>query len=79
MPDVSAAAIEEALAVVADAAGRAGVVAIVGTERPTPAGREIVSIVFGADGRRLGEQVKTQIDPGEERDYVAGSGRRVFT
>ena len=79
VPDVSAEAIEEALAVVADAAGRAGVVAIVGTERPTPAGREIVSIVFGADGRRLGEQVKTQIDPGEERDYIPGSGRRVFT
>lgn len=23
--------------------------------------------------------MKTQIDPSEERDYVAGSGRRVFT
>jgi predicted amidohydrolase len=48
-------------------------------ERPTPAGREIVSIVIGADGSRLGEQVKTQIDPSEERWYVAGAGRRVFT
>jgi len=48
-------------------------------ERPTPAGREIVSVVFGADGTRLGEQVKTQIDPSEEAHYVAGSGRRVFT
>ena len=78
VPDVSAAEIEAALAVVGDAARRAGIAAIVGTERPTPAGREIVSIVVGADGTRLGEQVKTQIDPGEERDYVAGEGRRIF-
>lgn len=76
--DVTAAAIEEALAVVAKASGRAGVVAIVGAERPTSAGREIVSVVVGADGERIGEQVKTQIDPGEERDYVPGHGRRVF-
>jgi predicted amidohydrolase len=79
VPDVRGAAIDEALAVVAEAAGRAGVVTIVGAERPTPAGREIVSTVFGADGSRLGEQAKTQIDPSEERWYVAGRGRRVFT
>ena len=28
---------------------------------------------------RLGTQAKTQIDPSEEPDYVAGSGRRTFT
>jgi predicted amidohydrolase len=44
-----------------------------------PAGREIASIVFGADGLRLGEQAKTQIDPTEEVHYVPGAGRRVFT
>ena len=52
---------------------------IVGTERPTAAGREIVCVVLGADGSRLGEQAKTQIDPSEEAHYVAGSGRRTFT
>ena len=56
-----------------------GVVTIVGAERPTPAGREIVAIVLDADGSRLGEQVKTQIDPEEDSLYVAGSGRRTFT
>ncbi|MFL5670064.1 MAG: carbon-nitrogen hydrolase family protein [Chloroflexota bacterium] len=76
--DVGAEALEEALAEVAAAAGRAGVVAIVGTERPTAAGLEILSVVFDADGSRLGEQVKTQIDPAEERWYVAGQGRRTF-
>ena len=57
--DVSAHELEAALDVVAQAAARAGVVAIVGTERPTPAGREIVSVVIGADGARLGVQAKT--------------------
>jgi len=79
VPDVSAEDVEAALQVVADAGRRARVTTIVGMERPTPAGREIVSVVFGADGTRLGEQVKTQIDPSEEAHYVAGSGRRVFT
>jgi predicted amidohydrolase len=27
----------------------------------------------------IGQQTKTQIDPSEERDYVSGSGRRLFT
>ncbi len=79
VPDVSRAALDKALAVVAEAARRARVITIVGTERPTPGGREIVSVVIGADGTTLGEQTKTQIDPSEEADYVAGTGRRVFT
>ena len=57
----------------------AGVVTIVGVERPTTAGREIVAIVLSGDGAQIGEQVKTQIDPTEEPHYVAGSGRRTFT
>ena len=79
VPDVSAEAIDAALDEVAAAARRAGIVAIVGVEYPSAAGREIRAIVFEADGTRLGEQAKTQIDPSEEPNYVAGSGRRVFT
>ena len=79
VPDVANDALDDALLAVATAAAGAGVVAIVGTERWTAAGREIRSVVLGADGSRLGEQAKTQIDPTEELDYVAGSGRRVFT
>lgn len=78
VPDVSNGALEAGLGVVADAARRVGITVIVGAERHVPGGREIVSVVFGADGSRLGEQVKTQIDPSEEVDYVAGTGRRVF-
>jgi len=79
VPDLPKDALDDALREVADAARRARVVTIVGTERPTPAGREILSVVLGADGTRLGEQAKTQIDPAEEPHYVAGTGRRVFT
>jgi len=79
VPDTTAEEIDAALAVVGAAAARAGVVAIVGAERPTSSGRQILSIVFDRDGTRLGEQVKTQIDPSEEAWYVPGSGRRTFT
>jgi predicted amidohydrolase len=79
VPDYAADALEAALGAVGDAAGRAGVAAIVGAERVGAAGREIVSVVYGADGARLGVQAKTQIDPSEERDYVPGSGRELFT
>jgi predicted amidohydrolase len=77
--DVSQGALDDAVHEVAQAARQVGVVTIVGTERLTPAGRQIVSVVLDADGSRLGEQAKTQIDPTEEPHYVAGSGRRVFT
>lgn len=79
VPDVPKDALDDALHEVAEAARRARVVTIVGAERPTSAGREMLSVVLDADGRRLGEQAKTQIDPTEERNYIAGTGRRVFT
>ena len=79
VPAVSQEALDSALAVVAGAARAAGVAAIVGTERLTPTGRQIVSVVIAADGTLLGEQAKTQVDPTEEADYVVGTGRRVFT
>jgi predicted amidohydrolase len=77
--DLPLEALEDALSQVAAAARAAGVVVIAGAERPTAAGREIVAVVFDADGTRLGVQAKTQIDPSEEAHYVPGSGRRVFT
>jgi predicted amidohydrolase len=79
VPEVSQAELDLAMAEIAAAAGHAGVVAIVGTERLTAAGREIVSVVIDANGTPIGGQVKTQIDPTEEIDYVPGVGRRLFT
>ncbi len=81
VPSVSEAEIEEAIDQVAAAARGNGIAAIVGAERPDPGTdgrRRIVAAVIDADGRRLGEQAKTQIDPSEELAYVAGTGRRVF-
>jgi predicted amidohydrolase len=79
VPDLTAPELEDALLEVAAAARSARVVTIVGAERPTPAGRQVVSVVVDSDGTILGHQVKTQIDPSEEPDYVAGTGRRVFS
>jgi predicted amidohydrolase len=77
--DVTSEGIDEALTVVAQAARSAGVVTIVGIERPTSAGRVIAAAVIDATGSLLGEQPKTQIAPSEERWYVPGGGRRVFS
>jgi predicted amidohydrolase len=77
--DIPADALDDALDKVADAARRARVVTIVGTERRNSTGRQILCVVLGEDGARLGEQVKTQIDPSEEIYYAAGTGRRVFS
>lgn len=79
VPAYSGAALDAAMDAVAAAARRAGVVAVVGSERLTAAGREIVAVVIGTDGSRIGTQAKTQLDPTEEGGYVPGSGRRVFT
>jgi predicted amidohydrolase len=79
VPDYPAAALEDALAAIGAAAKRAGVVTIVGTERGDATGRALVEVVYDADGARLGEQVKTQVDPSEEKVYAPGSRRRLFT
>ena len=79
VPRVTRAALDDALDAVARTAAREGVATIVGAERLTDAGREIVAVVFDATGQRLGEQAKTQIDPSEEAEYVPGRGRRTFT
>jgi predicted amidohydrolase len=79
VPDLPRTALDDAVDDIAEAARVAEIVVIVGTERPTPAGRQILSLVIGADGARLGEQAKTQIDPREEVHYTPGTGRRVFT
>ncbi|MGZ8694738.1 MAG: nitrilase-related carbon-nitrogen hydrolase, partial [Gaiellaceae bacterium] len=76
--EVTMGELEQAVEEVAVAAARARVVTVVGAERHTPAGREIVSHVIAADGALLGTQAKTQIDPDEEAWYVAGCGRRIF-
>lgn len=69
---------ERAVAAACESARAHGVAAILGMERITGEGRRIVAVVIDAEGRVLGEQVKTQLDPSEDRFYVPGTGRRLF-
>ncbi len=73
-----AAFLEEAWRSVADAAARAGIVTILGTERIVDGGLRITALVIDADGRLAGLQDKVQLDPSEEATYAAGADRRVF-
>lgn len=54
------------------------VAVIMGMERLTEKGREIVVAVFDAQGRLLGFQTKNQIDPTEDPYYVPGTTRQLF-
>src|SRR5262249_34061994 len=63
---------------VADAARKAEVAVILGTERIADCALRITTLVIQSDGTRAGFQDKTQLDPSEEATYAFGSGRRVF-
>jgi predicted amidohydrolase len=69
---------ERVLRTVAEFARTHRVAAILGMERITPAGRQIVAAVFTADGELQGFQTKNQLDPTEDRFYVPGHTRRIF-
>src|SRR5262249_36776058 len=69
---------DRVLQIVAQWARQYRVATILGTERFTAAGRQIVSFVVDARGETLGYQTKNQIDPSEEQFYVPGDGRQLF-
>jgi predicted amidohydrolase len=54
------------------------VTTVLGSERLTEAGREIVAYVFDSRGGLQGFQTKNQLDPTEDAFYVPGRTRRVF-
>lgn len=78
VPPPSADFLESAWTAIADAAGRARVAVVLGTERFLNGRLLTTALVIDRDGRRLGFQDKVQIDPSEECVYIAGEGRRVF-
>ncbi len=55
-----------------------GIATIMGMERITPEGRQIVAYVFDAAGNALGYQTKNQLDPSEETNYIHGHERHIF-
>jgi predicted amidohydrolase len=78
LPPPDAAFLDSAWSAVADAAQRAQLMVILGTERLV-AGKLVASaIVINPDGTTAGFQDKVQIDPSEERTYAPGSERRIF-
>jgi len=69
---------ERALEAVAQWARTYAVATILGMERLTEAGRQIVAFVIDAQGQIQGYQTKNQLDPTEDRFYVPGHSRRLF-
>lgn len=71
--------LERAWTAVADAARRARIAVILGTERVTDRGLQISACVIDPDGAVAGWQDKGQTDPGEEGIYPArGTDRHLF-
>jgi predicted amidohydrolase len=54
------------------------VATILGMERITATGRQIVAVVIDAQGQIQGYQTKNQLDPTEDQFYVPGTTRRLF-
>ena len=69
---------ERVLQAVAQWARTYAVATILGIERRTEAGRQIVACVIDAQGQIQGYQTKNQLDPSEEQFYVPGTTRRLF-
>jgi len=69
---------EHALRAVAQSARDHSVATIIGMERLSESGRQIVAYVIDADGQVQGYQTKNQLDPSEDQFYVPGNDRRLF-
>ncbi len=69
---------ERVLEEVARRARTYAVATILGMERITDAGRQIVACVIDARGEIQGYQTKNQLAPSEDRFYVPGNTRQLF-
>jgi predicted amidohydrolase len=70
--------LSRAWSAVAEAARRAGLTVVLGTERLVDGGLVATALVINPDGSIAGFQDKVQIDPTEERIYTPGLDRHVF-
>jgi predicted amidohydrolase len=69
---------ERILSTVAQWSSEYSIGTILGMERLTNKGRQIVAAVIDNRGQMLGYQTKNQLDPTEDQFYVPGSTRQVF-
>jgi len=79
VPAPDAAFLDAAWSTIADAARRAGVAVVLGTERIVHGAPMATALVVNPDGTIAGFQDKVQVDPSEDPIYTPGSDRRVFT
>jgi predicted amidohydrolase len=70
--------LERAWSVIAEAAAKADLTVVLGTERFVDGALVLTALVINAEGSIAGFQDKVQIDPSEEGTYTPGSGRHVF-
>jgi predicted amidohydrolase len=78
VPPPDPAFLERAWSVIAEAAAKANITVVLGTERFVDGALLATALVVDRDGSIAGFQDKVQIDPSEEGTYTPGSGRRVF-
>jgi len=69
---------ERSLQTVSQFAKENAIATIISMERISDEGRQIVAYVIDAQGLVQGYQTKNQLDPTEDRFYVAGRTRRLF-
>lgn len=70
--------LEQAWTTIADAARKANVAVILGTERIVNGEVRLTALVIDRDGSMAGFQDKVQLDPSEENGYMPGAGRELF-
>ncbi len=78
IPPPDAAFLDRAWSRIAEAAARAKVTVVLGTERVENGRLFASALVINADGTLVGFQDKVQLDPSEDGLYSPGSERRVF-
>src|SRR5678810_187652 len=79
VPAPDAAFLDSAWSTIADAARRAGVAVVLGTERIVDGAPIATALVVNPDGTIAGFQDKVQVDPSEDPIYTPGSDRRLFS
>jgi predicted amidohydrolase len=78
LPPPDAAFLDRAWSAIVEAAAKAKVAVVLGTERVTKGSLYATAMVINADGTIAGFQDKVQLDPSEEGTYSHGSGRQIF-
>lgn len=78
VPAPDAAFLERAWNVVAEAAAKANIAVILGTERVIDDVLLATALVINRDGTFAGFQDKVQLDPSEDMIYSPGAGRQMF-